>query len=206
MRLVTALLIALVINLAIFWLLEQMLKEKEIRVERVRHTELVEFVRLKREREPLPEEAPEPADKKPEPPPSTPKPMLKQANLPRPELPEWQIPEFDIPLDIGSGPYIGSRPMLPQAEIGEAIPRLRFPPSYPQRALMRHVEGKVVLKFTINPDGTVSQAEVVDADPPGYFEQSALRAIRRWQFHPKVENGVAVARTATQTIKFSLKK
>ncbi|MCU7887770.1 MAG: energy transducer TonB [Candidatus Thiodiazotropha sp. (ex Lucinoma aequizonata)] len=202
----TALLIALVVNLALFWLLEQMLKEKETQVERVRHTELVEFVRLKREREPLSKEEPEPADEKHEPPPLTPKPMLKRANLPRPELPEWQIPEFDIPLDIGTGPYIGSRPMLPEAEIAEAILRLRFPPSYPQRALMRYIEGKVVLRFTINPDGTVSQAEVVDADPPGYFEQSALRAIRRWKFHPKVENGVAIARTATQTIKFSLKK
>jgi protein TonB len=107
-------------------------------------------------------------------------------------------------LNIANGPYIGSRPELPTILVAEPVPRMRFPPRYPQRALMRHVEGKVVLRFTINPDGSVSDAEVIEADPPGYFEQSALRAISRWQFHPKVVDGNAVSRTATQTISYRL--
>ncbi|MCG8123824.1 MAG: energy transducer TonB, partial [Candidatus Thiodiazotropha taylori] len=96
------------------------------------------------------------------------------------------------------------RPQMPTTLAAEPVPRMRFPPRYPQRALMRHVEGKVGLRFTINPDGSVSDAEVIEAEPVGYFEQSALRAISRWQFHPKVVDGKAVSRVATQTISYRL--
>ena len=206
MRFSLALLVALVINLALFWLLERMLREKEIQVERMAATERVEFVRLRSEPEPPPVEEPKRMDERPEPPPVRPDTPARQIALDRPPISEWQMPDLDIPLDIASGPYIGVRPEIPATLAAEPVPRMRFPPRYPQRALMRHVEGKVVLKFTINPDGSVSDATVIEAEPPGYFEQSALRAIGRWQFHPKVVDGKAVARSATQTIKYSLKK
>lgn len=204
MRLFSAVLIALVINLALFFLLDLMLSEQDIQVEKRIASERIEFVRLQPEPEPPPREEPEQLEEKPEPPPVTPETPLKPLSIDRPDISEWQIPDLDIPLNIGAGPYIGSRPQLPTTLAAEPVPRMRFPPRYPQRALMRHIEGKVVLRFTINPDGSVSDAEIVEADPPGYFEQSALRAISRWQFHPKVVDGKAVSRTATQTISFRL--
>jgi protein TonB len=204
MRTLMALLVALVINLALFVLLDHMLREKEVQVEKMIDTERIEFVRLQREPEPPPAQQPDQLEERPEPPPVRPKNPLKPMAVQHPTLPDWQIPDLDLPLNIASGPYIGSRPELPATLAVEPVPRMRFPPRYPQRALMRHVEGKVVLRFTINPDGSVSNAEVIEAEPPGYFEQSALRAISRWQFHPKVVDGEAVSRTATQTIRYRL--
>ncbi|MES9854241.1 MAG: energy transducer TonB [Candidatus Thiodiazotropha sp. L084R] len=204
MRFFTAILIAFIVNLALFFLLDQMLREKEIDVEKHIASELVEFVRLHRQPDPPPQDEPDQVEEKQEPPPSTPETPLKPLAVDRPDIQQWQIPNLDIPLNIAAGPYIGSRPTLPTTMAAEPVPRMRFPPRYPQRALMRRIEGKVVLKFTINPDGSVSNATVVESEPPGYFEQSALRAISRWEFHPKVVEGKAVSRTATQTISYRL--
>ncbi|MCG7960919.1 MAG: TonB family protein [Candidatus Thiodiazotropha taylori] len=204
MRLLLALLIAMAVNLALFLLLDRMVSEKEIQVDKLVSSEIIEFVRLKSEPEPPPQQEPEQIEELPEPPPAVPETPLQPLAVDRPARAEWQIPELDIPLQIGTGPYIGVRPQMPTTLAAEPVPRMRFPPRYPQRALMRHVEGKVVLRFTINPDGSVSDAEVIEAEPVGYFEQSALRAISRWQFHPKVVDGKAVSRVATQTISYRL--
>jgi protein TonB len=45
---------------------------------------------------------------------------------------------------------------------------------------------------------------VIDADPPRIFNREALRAILKWKFKPRVVDGVAVEREATQVIDFSL--
>jgi protein TonB len=203
MRFFAALVIALAVNLALFFLLDHMLREKAINVDKQIVSERIEFVRLRRQPDPPPHDEPEQLEEQP-PPPATPQTPLKPLAVDRPDIEAWKIPDLNIPLNIATGPYIGSRPQLPTTMAAEPVPRMRFPPRYPQRALMRHIEGKVVLRFTINPDGSVSDPEVIESEPPGYFEQSALRAIRRWQFHPKVVDGKAVTRKATQTISFRL--
>jgi protein TonB len=204
MRLLIGLLSALLINLALFWLLEAMLGEKEVALPTIPAMDLVNFVRLAKA--PEPPEAQPPREEQPQEPPSVPQqrqvaPMQSLS----PPTQDWSMPEIDMPLNLSGGPYLGTRPEIPTTLAAEPVPRMRFPPRYPQRALVRRVEGKVVLEFTINPDGSVSDARVVEADPPGYFEQSALRAITRWEFHPKVVAGRPVSRTARQTITYTLK-
>jgi protein TonB len=50
----------------------------------------------------------------------------------------------------------------------------------------------VEVEFTITEFGTVEDPRVLASSPKGVFENSALRAIVRWKFKPKVENGVPV--------------
>lgn len=89
----------------------------------------------------------------------------------------------------------------------DVIPLVRINPDYPQRALARGIEGWVLVEFTISPAGTVKDAKVIDADPKGTFEDSALKAIARWKYNPKVEGGVAVERRGIRTvIRFVLEK
>jgi periplasmic protein TonB len=46
----------------------------------------------------------------------------------------------------------------------------------------------------------VTDAKVVAADPPGLFDEAAIRSILRWRYNPKVEGGVAVERVGVQTV------
>ncbi len=204
MRLFVGLLSALLINLALFWLLEAMLREKAVTLPTLPAMDRVNFVRLAKAPEP-PEAQPPREAQRQEPPPVHPQRQVELVKSLTPPTRDWSMPEIDMPLNLSGGPYLGPRPEIPTTLAAEPVPRMRFPPRYPQRALMRRVEGQVVLEFTINPDGSVSDARVVEADPPGYFEQSALRAITRWEFHPKVVAGNPVSRTARQTITYTLK-
>lgn len=71
-------------------------------------------------------------------------------------------------------------------------------PTYPPEALRAGESGEVVVEFTVNPDGSVSNARVVRANPPRTFDRAALSAVRRWRFQP-----VASATTTRRTIGFS---
>lgn len=57
-------------------------------------------------------------------------------------------------------------------------------PGYPQQALNRDIEGRVILAITIMPDGSVRDVRVVEARPPGYFERAAVSAVQRWRYRP----------------------
>lgn len=87
-----------------------------------------------------------------------------------------------------------------------ATPIVRFPPEYPQRALMRNVEGWVMMEFTITSSGTVADIVVIDADPPGYFEKAAEKSLSRWKYQPKMVNGKPVSQLKMQELfKFEIK-
>ncbi len=70
-----------------------------------------------------------------------------------------------------------------------ATPIVRIPPQYPERAAQRGIEGWVLIEFTITSAGTVSDAVVVDADPQNVFNRSAIKAIQRWKYRPKIVDG-----------------
>ena len=44
-------------------------------------------------------------------------------------------------------------------------------------------------RFSVAEDGSVSGAHIVDAEPPGIFERSALSHIRTWKYNPPEHNG-----------------
>jgi TonB family protein len=82
----------------------------------------------------------------------------------------------------------------------DIVPLERVNPDYPLRALARGMEGWVHIEFTVSETGAVVNPVVVDASRDGIFEDAALKAITRWRYEPKVENGVGVQRQGLQTI------
>ncbi len=65
----------------------------------------------------------------------------------------------------------------------------------------------MLVQFTITPAGTVKDPFVVEAHPKGYFEDAALKAISRWRYNPKIEEGVAVERVGMRNIiRFEMEK
>lgn len=65
-------------------------------------------------------------------------------------------------------------------------------PVYPEKGVELGVDGKVVLLLLIDETGVVKEASVVEADPEGVFEESALAAFRNARFAPAQKNGRVV--------------
>ncbi len=74
---------------------------------------------------------------------------------------------------------------------GEHIPIVKVQPNYPSSASSRGIEGYVVVSFTILPSGATAHAEVIEAVPANVFNRSALKAVERFKYKPKVVDGKA---------------
>jgi protein TonB len=89
----------------------------------------------------------------------------------------------------------------------DVIPLVRIEPDYPPRAASRGIEGYVVVQFTITPAGTIKDPRVVEAQPEGIFDSAAIKAVSKWKYNPKIEEGVAVERRGVQVkLAFKLEK
>jgi protein TonB len=96
-------------------------------------------------------------------------------------------------------------PIVVSGSDRDAIPLVRFAPEYPPGPLANGTEGWVKVQFSITAAGTVKDAFVVESQPPKVFDRTALAAIARWRYNPKVEGGTAVERVGVQTlIRFDL--
>ncbi|WP_203293208.1 energy transducer TonB [Maricaulis parjimensis] len=80
----------------------------------------------------------------------------------------------------------------------DAQPLVRIEPQYPMRAAERGVEGSCWVRFDVTPDGTPTNVSVYRCDS-SLFERASIRAVERWRYNPKVENGVPVARRGVET-------
>ena len=101
---------------------------------------------------------------------------------------------------------VAARPPAGGSYGNEVIPLLRFDPVYPRKAAQAGTEGWVKVEFTITAQGDVIDAVVVDSRPRRVFNNSALKAIQKWQFKPRVIDGRPVQTRATQVIEFTLAK
>jgi protein TonB len=107
-------------------------------------------------------------------------------------------------LVLGDGLFPGNFQPSPRQAEGDVVPVVIIRPLYPREAALAGIEGWVRLEFTITATGAVRDPRVVDAQPPRIFNREAIRALLKWKFKPRVVDGVAVQRRATQVIDFSL--
>ena len=102
---------------------------------------------------------------------------------------------------------ITPQPPTPKLTLqSDLIPLVRIEPRYPTRAARRGIEGWVKLAFTITEEGAVQDIRVVEAEPGDVFDRAAIRAVRKWQFRPRIVDGHPTARSAVQVLKFRLRK
>lgn len=147
----------------------------------------------------VPKKPPPPKD-----PPPPPKMQISKMDQTVQNMPDLDIPDLDVPVTGGEGMYIGNFANVDRTEEGDIIPIVVIRPMYPRDAALKGQEGWVKIEFTITAIGTVKNPRVVDAKPPRVFNREAIRAILKWKFKPRVVDGVAIDRTATQVIDFSL--
>jgi protein TonB len=75
-------------------------------------------------------------------------------------------------------------------------------PTYPAIAQSARVQGIVIIEATIGPNGKVTDAKVLRSIP--LLDNSALDAVRQWEFTPTLLNGVPVPVIMTVTVQFTL--
>ncbi len=144
-------------------------------------------------RPPPPPPAP-PQQARPEPPPEGTRARVqpRAAAEPPPEHAATEAlpvpPAPPAPEDAPIGQTVGT-----ETDMRAPVPIDRPDPKYPRRAERMGREGWVTLRFTILASGEVSEIEIVDAKPPGFFEDAASAAVSRWRYRPGLWNGVPVA-------------
>jgi protein TonB len=79
------------------------------------------------------------------------------------------------------------------------------PPQYPFSAKRNNIEGRVVLRFVVDADGNAQEPEVAEAEPPGIFDEAALRAVLRYKFKPAVKDGENVDCIVKLPISFTIR-
>lgn len=99
---------------------------------------------------------------------------------------------------------MGARVMDEDSVAEPPRPTERVPPDYPARARASGQTGAVTVSFIVDVDGSAVDTHVVEAIPPGVFEDAALAAVAQWQFEPGRHEGAPVAVRVRQTLRFEL--
>jgi protein TonB len=73
---------------------------------------------------------------------------------------------------------------------------------YPDSAASAKVDGRVSVLLLIDEFGVVNDASVVEAQPPGYFEDAALAVFRAARFSPAQKQGHAVKSRVLLQVKY----
>lgn len=55
---------------------------------------------------------------------------------------------------------------------------------YPIEAKSKQAEGWVQITYDVNPDGSTSNLQVVDSEPPVIFDKAAMEFVDTWRFQP----------------------
>ena len=105
------------------------------------------------------------------------------------------------------GTVLFSAPIHSHAEEQVSVIK-RAAPVYPKYAVKRNIEGAVLVNFSIEKDGGVSDIEVVESDQDGLFDASAILGVQKWLYtksSQKIRNNY-VAIEFVQTDKPSISK
>ncbi|MEE8119256.1 MAG: energy transducer TonB [Gammaproteobacteria bacterium] len=198
--------LGLIVAILLFFVMQNLVAGVGSKRPEATDTSFVDFIRVRRDEQTRTKQREVP--KKPQPPKKPPPPQLEVAQQEqRPQTPQLDInmPRLDIPFGAGSGPFLGGFSAAMSGD-GDVIPIVQIEPQWPRDALIEGIEGIVVIEFTINEDGTVSDPRVVSADPPRIFNRNALRALLRWKFKPRIIDGQPVKRRATIPLEFKFDK
>ena len=115
-------------------------------------------------------------------------------------------PRLENPLTVTTvtrQPPQGPPAILDRAAI--ALPQTHTVPPYPSLARRLGVEGKVTLRLTVMPDGTVAKADVVTSSGRPDLDQAAQQwLVAHWTYQPAIRGGAPAASQVMAAVEFSL--
>jgi protein TonB len=186
-RLIAGIVVGLAITAALFWVMPYLIETTDRQLDKAGSTYLVDFVRLRRDetihrrelkpRKPLPPQSPPPL-------PSTPQFESLNPNVETIAISATPA-ETDIELS-GAGFSLG-------VGDGDYLPIVKVAPIYPQRALLRGIEGYCVVQYMVTRQGTIRDPFVIeDQCTNSMFHRPSLQAALKFKYKPRVIDGQAV--------------
>lgn len=138
---------------------------------------------------------------------ATKRPEQREAPPPPPKLTSSKRPPKQDSINVNIGDVgMSIDPSGDFRSDSDVQPIVRVNPTYPPRASERGIEGWVHLEFTVTSTGAVTDARVMDADPPSIFNRAAIRAVERWKYKPMMVNGKPVAWKQEVVLTFNLEE
>ncbi len=169
-----------IITMTLFYVMHVLIANDDNILEEGNKIRITDFVRVEDDidlqikvRKPKP---PPPPD---EPPPSAPKQTFDSSATSQ----GVDVGAVDVSVDMNIGGTGGF------SSDGEYLPIVKVAPVYPRRAQTRGVEGYVILEFVVTKTGAVRDPVVIEAQPPGIFDNSAMQAALKFKYKPKVVDG-----------------
>jgi len=185
-RLLIGAVLGLVVTAGLFWTMQYLIKSTSANLDESGSSNIVDFVRLKRDesvqRRQLKPEKPKPPEA---PPPQPPTPQLESLNPNAEKIAISAVPvETDIEMSGGFSLGVGE---------GDYLPIVKVAPIYPQRALSRGIEGYCVVQYTVTRQGTIRDPFVVAGQcTSSLFENASIQASLKFKYKPRVIDGQAV--------------
>jgi len=153
------------------------------------------------EAKPLPVVKPQPVKQRPTPTPKTPTPVIETttSTLAAPSAPAVAAPD--------------PKP-APAAPAAEPVSQARFDadylrnpaPSYPPLSRRMGEEGKVVLRVSVNPQGTADSVEIRTSSGSPRLDEAAQKTVRNWKFIPAKRGDAAIQSWVLVPIIFKLEQ
>ncbi len=204
--------VALVVNILLFVVMENMISRDRVRVVDAVDAATIDFVRTSMD------DQTKTKDRRRKPPPKPKEIKRPQARMdPKIAADAAELPTTAAMMNItsllgdGGGVALGAQlvqgsgeTMMEVMMASELTPLSRLPPQYPPTALMRELEGYVEVVFDVMEDGTVQNAVVLNSQPPRVFDRAATNAVSRWRFQPVVRNGKPTVVRAQVRVEFNL--
>ena len=185
-RMVIGLIMATVVTLSLFWLMQYLIETADRTLNDDGAGNLVDFVRVKRdeaiERRQLKPKKPPPPDN---PPPQPPTPQLDNLNPNAEKIAISAVPvETDIEMTGGFSLGVGE---------GDYLPIVKVAPIYPNRALSRGIEGYCVVQYTVTRQGTTKDPFVIESQcTSSMFHSASVNAALKFKYKPRIMDGEAV--------------
>lgn len=150
---------------------------------------------------PLPMAKPQPAAK-PTPAPKTPTPKLETTSS---EAPAPAAPVAPPAPPAPPAPAAPAAPSVSQARFDADYLRNPAPP-YPALSRRMGEEGKVILRVSVNPQGSADSVEIRTSSGSSRLDESALKTVANWKFIPAKRGDSAIQSWVLVPIIFKLEQ
>lgn len=88
-------------------------------------------------------------------------------------------------------------------------PRFRHPPSppaYPRQSIRRNQEGATLIRAKVSRYGRVEKMKIYQSSGYAMLDKAAMAAVKKWDFEPAKQNGLAMSSWVQVPVNFVLEK